>query len=182
MILNIIVMTLFYTLLTIHVFANNFQIKLCCSDRQPFTDPSSIDALRDYDMKIRDSLPDDFTNLIETIKKIVIYLNKYCRSFYSNTSGSEEDAYDKSVSQATATYMETPFHYNLQRSEFAAAILNHLENIPRLANMYRTQKVIPAKMFGMNVNELARRTDCGELTGDVVHRTKNYVTNASYQT
>ena len=139
-----------------------FQIKHCCSDRQPFGKSVAIDALRDYDMKICDSLPDDFTHLILDIKKIITYLNKYCRSFYVNALGSKNNDYGENVSQATAAYMETPFHYNLQRTEFLAAILSHLHNIPRLSEMYRTQKVIPAHHFGMKVNELARRTDCGK--------------------
>ena len=83
-------------------------------------------------MKLRESLPDDFTSLITDVKTIVLYLDKYCRSFYNHGGAPGDEEYGHSVSHASATYMETPFHYNLQRSEFLSAIINHLDNIPRL--------------------------------------------------
>jgi hypothetical protein len=62
----------------------------------------------------------------------------------------------------TDKYMETANHYEKKQNELKDAILSHLRNITYMSRMYY-DKGTPVKVFGLAVNEIARRCDCGDM-------------------
>ncbi len=106
--------------------------------------PENVHVFRGYGVKVKNFIPNNFKPLMNDITEIVQFAEKYCVSFFNGQK-------DK--------FLETPQHYETIRKEYQGSVKMHLNNINNIGKSYKVGG-LTSKLFGLSVNEIARRCDC----------------------
>ncbi|CAD5124104.1 DgyrCDS12406 [Dimorphilus gyrociliatus] len=119
-------------------------IKWCEDPQRKFAvDAKIINKFKECYRKIRDSIPDKFSEIVKQTKKVLKYLDKYCMSFYEL----EEDI-----------NLETARTYETQRKELSAKIKTNVDKVEYLSHKWRTEGLFVYDLGEYGI-EVCRRLD-----------------------
>lgn len=119
-------------------------IKWCEDPHRKFAvDAKMVNKFKDCYRKIRDAVPDKFSDLVNKTKTVSKYLEKYCMSFYDL----EED-----------TDLDTARTYELQRKEYLAKIKKNVDKVHILSHKWRTEGLFVYDLGDYGI-EICRRLD-----------------------
>ncbi|KAK2147802.1 hypothetical protein LSH36_535g03018 [Paralvinella palmiformis] len=146
------------------------QCRDLADDDENAIERQTVEMVSRYEEKIRNFVPSKFEDMIRDAEEMIGFMEKYLLSYYNsnsnNNSNSNKTTYNSNSKKQNKNkddqYLETAIHYEEKRHELKDAILSHLRNITYMSRMYY-DKGTPVKVFGLAINELARRRDCGDL-------------------
>ena len=107
---------------------------------------SHFETIKMFDVRLKTFVPNKFEDIKKQLTGILIFLQKYCVSFFQG----KEDS-----------YLETAYSYENKRKELSESIKNNIDRISDIIITYR-KGGLTLKLLGMYANDLARRCDCYE--------------------
>nr|XP_022314606.1 LOW QUALITY PROTEIN: uncharacterized protein LOC111119080 [Crassostrea virginica] len=110
-------------------------------------DPNNITLLKDVYAKIKQYVPEKFTEISDYCLKILSTIEKYCVSFYDP----EKDE-----------YLETAAHYQQQISLWKSTIRNNLEKVKKLQKDFH-ERIIHYTMFTTPVVTFCKKNECEQV-------------------
>ncbi|XP_062611986.1 uncharacterized protein LOC134273768 isoform X4 [Saccostrea cucullata] len=110
-------------------------------------DPNNITLLKDVYTKIKQYVPEKFTEISDYCLKLLSTIEKYCVSFYDP----EKDE-----------YLETAAHYQQQINTWKSTIRNNLENVKKLQKDFH-ERIIHYTMFTTPVITFCKKNECEQV-------------------
>ncbi len=107
-------------------------------------DAFELNKFKECLRKINEAVPVKFSELVLDSKRILKYLEKYCRSFYQIENG---------------IFLDTAHHYEKQIRYHSGDIRHTLDKIDAMYEKFRTSVLTPAEMSPY-ARELAQKHDC----------------------
>ena len=110
-------------------------------------DLKHFETIKRFDTRLKTFVPNKFQDIKNQLCDILIFLGKYCVSFFHG----KEDS-----------YLETAYSYENKRKELTESIKKNIDRISDIIVTYR-KGGLTLKLLGMHANDLARRCDCYEI-------------------
>ena len=124
-------------------------IKMAADPQAKFRlDMFDLNRLKECYRKVKDAVPDKFSDIILDIRTILKYQQKYCLTFYDPDCGIP---------------LETAVHYTKQRQQFIDAVKNSVAAIQRTGQTFRRASIWPSDLSPYGL-EVARKGDCSTAT------------------
>ncbi|PAA52811.1 hypothetical protein BOX15_Mlig027336g1 [Macrostomum lignano] len=112
----------------------------------------SMQKVRQLQQHVGDFLPEKFTPFNERLTKVMQCLRKYCLSFYRGTTQRSPDK-----------YLDTPFKYEQKRLELTTRMQKIIMGLTEKFFVFGSVG-LGLQGFSYNVQQLARRVGCGEIS------------------